>query len=223
MKSEQRRNKRYIVEGVCGNVLYTSDVDVMNISTDGAAIETKKRLELNREYIFKINYAGTFINIKGKVAWATLISKEDKETNATIPVYRVGITFTNITANHKSLLQNFIEEHKVSISKQRLRGVRFQISHSDDIKIDVPHEYKVKKISLSGMLVETDYPLALESQHDIELYLNEQLLRILGRVAYCQILDIDNEKSLHAIGIEFVSLADTDKDFLSKFLGSVEN
>ncbi len=220
MKSEQRRNKRYAVEGVSGNVLYTSDVEVLNISTEGAAIETKRRLELKREYVFKIKYRGTSLDIKGKVAWANLILREDKEANTTMPIYRAGITFTNIMKDQATLLQNFIEEHKVSISKQRLRGVRFQISHSDDIKIDVPHEYKVKKISLSGMLIETDYPLALESQYYIELFLNEQLLRVLGRVAYCQ--NINNNKSQHAIGIEFISLTDKDKDILSKFLNSVE-
>jgi hypothetical protein len=222
MRSEQRRNRRYIVNGISGNVLYTSDVDVINISIEGTAIETKKRLELNREYVFKIKYQETFLNIKGRVAWATLISKEDKETNTSIPIYRVGIKFTNIMNDHASILQSFIKAHKISIPQQRLGGIRFQIVHSHDIKIDVPQEYKVKKISLSGMLVETNYSLALDSQHDIELFLNEQLLRTIGRVAYCKRLNGNNKKYRHDIGIEFTYLTDNNREILADFLQSVE-
>ena len=41
--SENRRNPRHIVEDIHGNVLYTSDIEVLNISVDGAAIETAEK------------------------------------------------------------------------------------------------------------------------------------------------------------------------------------
>lgn len=76
--NESRRYRRYVVEGIHGNVLYTSDIEVLNISIDGAAIETPKRLELNREYTFKILFSGGVLDLKGRVVWAILISKEKK-------------------------------------------------------------------------------------------------------------------------------------------------
>ena len=57
-KKEKRRHKRYAVEGVHGNVLHPSDLEILNMSIDGAAIETSKRLDINREYTFKIKHKG---------------------------------------------------------------------------------------------------------------------------------------------------------------------
>ena len=81
----KRRNKRHVVEGIEGNVLYTSDIEVLNLSIDGAAIETAKRLELNREYTFKIKYHDSFISLRGCVVWAILVSKVDKNNRSRYP------------------------------------------------------------------------------------------------------------------------------------------
>ncbi len=64
---ERRKHKRHAVKGILGNVLYSSDLNVVNISIDGVAIETKKRIEINRVYPFKIKYKGFTLNIQGVV------------------------------------------------------------------------------------------------------------------------------------------------------------
>ena len=103
-KNEKRKNKRHAVEGVSGNVLYTSDLEVLNISIDGAAIETSKRLELNRTYTFKINHRGACLNLRGRIVWATLVSKVNKATGTITPGYRVGIRFTDTQSENSGLL-----------------------------------------------------------------------------------------------------------------------
>ena len=90
--NDNRRYKRYVVDGIHGNLLYSSDLEVLNISIDGAAIETTKRLELNREYTFKIKYKDVNLTLKGRVVWAILISKEKKDSKTAIPVYRAGVS-----------------------------------------------------------------------------------------------------------------------------------
>jgi hypothetical protein len=220
-KNDKRRHKRHAVEGISGNVLYTSEIDVLNISIDGAAIETSKRLELNREYTFKIRHRGSFINVKGLIVWATLISRINKTTGAMTPLYRVGIRFTDTLSEKATRLYQFIEENKVKSLEKRLGGVRVKIVTNEEVKIDVPHEYKVKKISLSGMLVETEYPLAIDSQNGIELFLNGQLLKITVRVANCKDTAPGGMEK-YDMGIEFLEMSEEDANILQNFLNMLE-
>ena len=221
-RDDHRRNKRYSVDGIRGNVLYTSDIDVLNISLDGAAVETTRRLELNREYTFKVRYKNNSMDLKGQVVWAVLISKERKDTRAFVPVYRAGIRFSNLSSEKAGLLQEFIEENKVRMLEPRLDGVRFRIATSADVKVELPRRYEVRRVSLSGMLIETEYPLDLDSQHGIELFLNEEIMNFTGRVAYCETTATD-KGSKYDIGVEFIEMSDSDRKALRGFLDTLED
>jgi len=218
---DNRRNKRYVVEGIEGNVLYTSDIEVLNLSIEGAAIETAKRLELNREYTFKIKYHDSFISVKGRVVWAILVSKVDKNNGAVTPVYRAGIRFTDTLSEKAGMLLQFIEDNRIKKRENRFGGVRFNISSTEHMKVDLPHEYKVIKISLSGMLVETEYPLVIESHYNIELFINSHNLKIVGRVAYSKEVLFDNAVK-YEIGMEFFEISEDDERILQEFLDTLE-
>jgi hypothetical protein len=221
-ESDKRRYRRFVVEGLQGNVLYTSDLEILNISIDGAAIETTKRLELNREYTFKINYKDNYLSIKGRVVWAILITKEIRQAGKSVPVYRAGVAFSDTVSEKAHMLMDFIEESRIKRLGQRLGGVRFKIARSDNIKIDLPYRYTVKKISLSGMLAETEYPLELDSYHDIELFLNEHPVRIVGRVVNCEQLQPDTPIK-YGIGIEFIQISDNQSNMLRNYLSTLED
>ena len=216
-----RRNKRHVVEGIEGNVLYTSDIEVLNLSIDGAAIETAKRLELNRTYTFKIKYHDSFISLRGCVVWAILVSKVDKNTGAVTPVYRAGIRFTDTLSEKAGMLLQFIEDNRIKKRENRFGGVRFNISSTEHMKVDLPHEYKVIKISLSGMLVETEYPLVIESHYNIELFINSHNLKIVGRVVYSKEYVVDNAVK-YEIGMEFFEISEDDERILQEFLDTLE-
>ncbi|NWF52292.1 MAG: hypothetical protein HXY47_04340, partial [Nitrospirae bacterium] len=51
---ERRKYKRYNVEGMQGYLYMLSELVIKNISIGGMAIETEKRLDIEREYSFKI-------------------------------------------------------------------------------------------------------------------------------------------------------------------------
>jgi hypothetical protein len=218
--SENRRHPRYIVEDIHGNVLYTSEIEVLNISLDGAAIETARRLEVNREYTFRVKYKDISLSMKGHVVWALLTTRLKKDTQAPVPVYRAGVKFTDVLSEKAEALLRFIEENRGNKTTSRLGGIRFTIANAKNITIGLPRQYSVKKLSLSGMLVETEYPLSVDDQFDIELFLNGDAIAIVGRIAYCR--EIDAHRSHYDIGIEFVTLKDSDKEVLQHFLGTLE-
>jgi hypothetical protein len=220
--NDNRRCKRYFVDGMHGNLLYSSDLEIINISIDGAAIETTKRLELNREYAFKIKYKDINLTLKGRVVWAILISKEKKDSKISVPVYRAGVAFADTLSEKTNMLLDFIEENKIKIFEDRIGTVRFKITNTDNIRIDLPHRYKVMKISLAGMLAETEYPLEIDSDHDIELFLNDNVVNIVGRIVNCEKLQAE-KADIYNIGIEFMQMSDRDIKLLEDYLKTLED
>lgn len=220
--NDNRRYRRYVVDGIHGNLLYSSDLEVLNISIDGAAIETTKRLELNREYTFKIKYKDVNLTLKGRVVWAILVSKEKKDSKTVIPVYRAGVAFADTLSEKANMLLDFIEENKIRTFENRLGTVRFKIAKTDNIKIDLPHRYRVKKISLAGMLAETEYPLKIDSHHDIELFLNSSVVNIVGRIVNCEKLQAE-KTVIYDTGIEFMQMSDRDIKLLENYLETLED
>ena len=220
--NENRKSRRYVVEGIHGNVLNITDVDILNISIEGTAVETPKRLELNREYTFKIKYQDDLLHLRGRVVWAMLISKEEKDSNRIIPVYRVGIKFIEILSEKADMLQNFIEENKIKTLEHRLGGIRFQIANNNNIKLSYPYKCRVKKMSTSGMLIETEYPLNLDCSHSIELFVCDRQLNIVGRVANCEKKNDSAKGVKYDIGIEFTMMLDEDSALLKDFLRTLD-
>lgn len=96
-KHDKRRYKRYSMNGcgVEGNVLYPSDIKIIDMSVDGADIETKRRLELNKEYTLRLKYKDANLDLKGRVMWS-ILSHTEKKTGETIPIYKAGVRFTDI-------------------------------------------------------------------------------------------------------------------------------
>ena len=62
----------------------------------------------------------------------------------------------------------------------------------------------IKEISHGGCLVETSFPLHLNSLHDIRLTLGDQSVVLKGRVAHCRITDVEQEIVHYRSGVEFI-------------------
>jgi hypothetical protein len=92
---ERRRHKRFMVEGNQKNVPYSSYSKIINISVSGVAIETTKKLEINKEYNLKILYKDNPMELKGRVVWAVSILLEEKEFDYIIPAYKAGMELLN--------------------------------------------------------------------------------------------------------------------------------
>jgi hypothetical protein len=216
---ERRTDKRYAVEGVRGNVYYLSDLNVINISIDGAAIETTNRLEVNGEYRFRIDYKGTPLSVNGFVTWSKLTRSEKRRSGELIPIYKAGVKFVGIMEKKADTLMNFIEENKVRTPERR-SGVRYKLVASDNIKVAYPYGYDLKKISLSGMEIETEHPLAPDSTHDMEFWLNEGTVNMKGRIVTRVAIPLKNITK-YIMGVEFIEISDEDRELLKHFINNL--
>ena len=219
--AERRKHKRYNAEGVQGSIHSLSDLNLTDISIGGMAIETAGRLDIDREYTFRVRDKDASINLKGCSVWSFLGQIEEKSTGSLIPIYRTGIKFTDLLDERANIVLNFIEENRMSTSERRLRGIRFKVANSENIKICYPYKYNVKKISFSGMEMEAEQPFTPGSRQDMELLLDNKVLNVRGRIIHCK--EISSRNSVrYKMGIEFVEISDKERELLRSFLSNLQ-
>ncbi len=219
-KEDKRRHKRSKVEGLYGNMLSSADFNIVNISIDGAAIETTKRLNIDRKYALKIMHQEKVLNLRGVVVWSVLSHTETKATGEVVPVYKAGIKFTNVLNDKSSDLLKFIYQNKTDAGEKRLL-VRFWIKKVDNAVLDYPCEYNIKRISLSGMLIETEDFFVADYKCDLEIFLNKRIILVAGRVVNCKEL-MREDAVKYEIGMEFLKMSSEDRNFLKQFLDSLD-
>ncbi|HYQ48469.1 MAG TPA: PilZ domain-containing protein [Thermodesulfovibrionales bacterium] len=219
--SEKRKYKRYEVDSVHGRMLYSSDINVLNISMDGAAIATTQRLSIDREYSLKLKFENTNLTFRGRVVWSVLSHSKTLKNGEVVPVYRAGIRFTGTMNDAALQLIRYIEKNKMNPLEQRILGVRFKVNGSEGAEIDLPCEYRIKKISLSGMLIETNIRLPEDSQHDMEIALDSSVVTVRGRVVNQTEIASGNVIT-YDVGIEFVDMVDDVLKALRAYIQTIE-
>jgi hypothetical protein len=80
----------------------------------------------------------------------------------------------------------------------------------------------IKEISRGGCLVETAFPLHLNSLHDVRLTLGDRSVVLKGRVAHCRISDVEQEIVTYRSGIEFIELNDRVRDVIRDFIEAIK-
>jgi hypothetical protein len=107
---DQRQHNRLSIEGLSGNILNSNDLRFLNISINGAAIETSRRVELNREYTVRIHYRDSSFHVRALIVWAMLVSKE-KADRTIVPFYRAGVKFIHGSGE----IEDFIRSYTAAI------------------------------------------------------------------------------------------------------------
>ena len=215
--SNKRREPRFVVEGLQGKMTFASEVSILNMSLSGVAIRTDRRLNIGHEYQMRLEADGEGLNLRGTVVWCSLESRRKDTRGDDILIYSAGLRFTNVMSEALQNLITFLEQHKRH-PDQRTGGTRFEIDATGRALLDVPQPFRVKVLSLTGMLAQAASPLALETVVPMELTLDEgSPLGFEGRVAYCTEVDLD-EGPVFEIGVEFVSMPEADRSRIEAYI-----
>jgi hypothetical protein len=89
-----------------------------------------------------------------------------------------------------------------------------------EVKIFQP--LSIKEISQGGCLVETAFPLHLNSLHDVRLTLGDSSVVLKGRVAHCRISDVDQEIVTYRSGVEFIEPTDRVREVIREFIEAIK-
>lgn len=229
---ERRRDRRFAVDimGINGRMMFARDVKIHDISIGGVSLKADSRLNIGSEYILKIEWKGKVLAVKGIVVWSLISESIEDSKGNIIPIYTAGMKFTDVSDEKLNDIINFIDEHKKVLDKQvdlsklgtRLH-VRAQIETRGKTTLDFHESYKVKKLSLGGMLIESVHVLETENKLPMEVTLNEEKsIKFIGRVASCFLIN-DKDIERYDIGIEFLHMSDKDRTILDEFIRLLEN
>jgi hypothetical protein len=73
-------------------------------------------------------------------------------------------------------------------------------------------------MSERGALIETTFPLHLDSLHHFRLSLGERSVVVQGRIAHCQIGDLQQGAVHYRTGVEFIEPSDHVRDAIRDFV-----
>jgi c-di-GMP-binding flagellar brake protein YcgR len=214
-----------------GKVVLAKSLKIVDISIDGICLKTEKRLNIGGEYTLKMDGKKKTLVVKGTVAWALLSENSVDSYGNIIPVYKAGMKFVDVSKEKINEIVNFIEEYRRDIDKlinlYSLSGrrlyVRISIEDPEKAILNYQGSYKVKSLSLGGMLIESEHPLEIESRFPMKVktLTENSYIKFLGRVASCLLIKDDGIEH-YDIGIEFIEMLQKDRKILVELIGVID-
>jgi c-di-GMP-binding flagellar brake protein YcgR len=229
--TERRRHTRFRMEVVdlTGKMMFADEVTILDISIGGVSLKADRRLNIGHEYAVKMENAGRVLAVKGLVVWSVLSGNKEGARGDSIPLYTAGMKFMDVSDKKLEEIVNFIEKYEqgavMPISPYGTgvlrQSVRIRIDAQEKATVNFPENYKVKILSLGGMLVESERPVEIESRLSMEVFFPENTsITFLGRVASCRLVQDERVEFFH-IGIEFIDMSEEHKEKLQEFVLSL--
>ncbi len=184
-QSERRRHHRYDVQGVRGTLVFPMRVEVLNMSLTGLAVESRMALEIGRKYDLRLHNGRETIELNVDVQWCHLVRTERVGIADVSPVYEAGLDFRHVLGEQARGLLSFLEHNVVVDVERRIFG-RFKIGLGEPIGLDAHHDFVVRKISFSGMLIETDLAPHAGATFDMEMDPDKLRLKTRGKVIHTE-------------------------------------
>ena len=225
MHARKRRHRRVAVEGMDlhAHLLFTDEVELDNLSINGACIRTKRDLHVGGKYLIKILHKTTPLYIGGTVVWKrSYVTAEDIQQG-----HEAGLRFMNISSDEIIRLKDFMRTAGSPNEKRvgdqfTASPLRYTISSHKRAVLKCPAMLDVIKISLGGMLMGSDCALDLESNYPMKLLLSggAQPIKCKGRIA--SVIPRTESNIPHFdIGVEFLGMEDGDRARLDSYICSL--
>jgi hypothetical protein len=80
---------------------------------------------------------------------------------------------------------------------------------------------QIKEIGRGGAVVETRFPLVIDSLHELRLTLGSRSIVLKGRVAHSRISDVEQEIVTYRSGLEFVEPSEPVRAVIAEFLETI--
>jgi hypothetical protein len=218
---DQRRYRRFEVHDITGVFLFDVDATVLNLSLGGMALESSHPLQVGRRYSFRIRDGAELVNLSGVVAWCNLRRTRREAGDEIVPCYHAGVRFEGILTATAEELGHLIEENAVVEVGHRIYG-RFRVDPDSSLSVESQVDFEVRKISLSGMLVEAEVEVGLETLVQLEVSLVNGLYTSRGRIAFAQPPEHPGENRSR-IGVEFLDPSPDRRLMLEDFIAFLVN
>jgi hypothetical protein len=200
-----------------GKMSLVDRVEILDISLSGVSLKVDKKLVLGREYVIRLGDREKKFDVKGVIVRSEVCEIEEQASGKV--VYATGMMFNGGQMDKLAMFLYAIDQKKKmnAVAAERRLNIRFQITTPGENVLSYPAQFKVRTISLSGMLIQTDHPLELESRPPMELSLHgDNPANLIGRVVSCQMRE-EVGHAYYEIGVEFLEVTEKDKVVLKAF------
>lgn len=212
-KSERRHKVRFDVEGLHGGVRLPSDARIVDLGFGGLGVETDRWLQVGRGYTVSLPTGRTPLRVQGTVAWCRLAGTAKNAAGESAPVYKAGIQFRDPEPATIDAIETLLSSSARVGSEDTIRG-RFRYRREESVDVELGHPFVVRKLSLTGMLVEAGFLPAAEERFRVSLDLGDEVLDVTVRVAYVDRVMGDDGDPAARIGAEFLDLDSGGKKLL---------
>jgi len=95
MMLEKRRHKRFRLDfiEIEGTLNLANNVEIIDISIGGVALKVDRRLNIGKEYVFKLGDKGNRIDVTVIVVRCKLSGLEERYNRDRVPIYTAGMRF----------------------------------------------------------------------------------------------------------------------------------
>jgi Tfp pilus assembly protein PilZ len=165
---------------------------------------------------------GKKLDVKGTIVRSELSGIEQQANGQGVSIFTAGMMFNEGFADKLADFLKPIEQTRKKgeppPAADRRLNVRFNITTPQEKILSYPLQFKVKSISLGGMLIQTEYAVEINSKIPTELSLNtDTRVTFIGRVVSCAMAVYTGQIN-YDIGVEFTDLTDEDKTLLNIFI-----
>ncbi len=224
--NKQRRHKKFRLDitTLDGKMLLTDNAEILNISAGGASLKSDRKFTVGNRYVITCSGKGKGIVVTGIAVSSELTGAGEKTEGENAAPNITHIRFDAGQDENIAHLLDTVEQQGVKDERKesdRRRHVRFRMTIPLESILRHTSRYRVKTLSLSGMLIQCEQPLEINSMIPMELSLSTgSRVAFIGRVASC-IPSSNNGQTCWDIGVEFQELTETGRSMLRAFIVSL--
>jgi Tfp pilus assembly protein PilZ len=225
---DMRKHKRFKLDliDMSSKMSLIGKVEIIDISLGGVALKADRKLNIGKECLLMLGYEDRHINVKGIVVRSELSGIEERAAGEKATIYSAGILFKDESADKVKVFLDSIENNKKTQVPEQpdwfYNDIRFSITTPSEKVLNLPMHFGIKDISQSGVIIQTDHQLKIDTMVLIELSINAcEPASFMGKVVSCRMTQ-DKTHSNYDIGMELSELTDRDRSLLVSFIACVK-
>ncbi len=217
-RPQRRRHPRFDVDRLPGILSLAVGTEVVNISVSGLGVRSEAPLRIGRRLSFQLGRGEQSLDLSGTVQWCRLCRRQRPEDGQWVAVYEAGIAFDTVLTQQQREILRLMGKTTMVTPERRFHG-RYGVGDGHTMTMEAENELRVRRISRSGMLVETDAALDPESMVDVDVSLGEVPFHCVARVVTVEEKTAGGARVV-AMGMEFVETSPDNLAVLERFLQS---
>lgn len=216
---ERRLRRRLGLDDVRGNVLFSHECRILNLSERGLAVRTTAALAPGRSYAVKIRHEGRQIPLAGTVAWCRLQGTEKTPGGEVIAVYTAGLELEEGLSGRESEIVPLLEERGVARLERRIRGrLTARSTGVHRTAAAEPVAVTVRELSRTGMVLDAPVQPEKGDLLDLRLELDEEVLAVTARTVRVRPVREREGRTWSEIGVEYAELTPEDRARLDRLI-----